>query len=304
MGRLIGLPLLYGVSFLLGLLPRSGQIFLADRLGDFLGWIGLRRSVVESNLGIVFPALGQEQKEKVIRDYYRHFGNLVLEILLLFGPFRKFLQRYSELQGMEYYLAVKAQGRPVLFVSSHVGNWEVMVGTGATLGKMPLMMVTKRIKPAWLHEAIEKRRRLVGVQAAYEPRTLQSALKHLRKGCDVGLVIDQYSGPPVGYRVPFFGKMVGTSSVAAILAKRTGAALLPVVCHRAPKGRWTVEIRPEIRMNEHASESSDAEWTATLVKGVEQDIRSYPEQWLWIHRRFKGDLGPLLENEWKQRPRS
>jgi KDO2-lipid IV(A) lauroyltransferase len=100
--------------------------------------------------------------------------------------------------------------------------------------------------------------------------------------------------------VPFFGVPVGTISAVAVVAKRTGAPVLPVVNYRDPvRGRYVVEIHPPLAWKTHEDPDFEiAQNTAHYSEVLEGHIRQYPEQWLWTHRRFKGDLSPLRENEW------
>src|SRR5207248_3841646 len=141
------------------------------------------------------------------------------------GTLRRHIVDRSELLGLENWRKAKELGKGVIFLSSHVGNWEIMAATGAIHGGMDLMLVTKRVKPAWFHEAIQKGRLECGVTATYEPRTFKDVMLHLRKNGTVGFVLDQYAGPPVGVRVPVFGISVGTSPALAMIAKRTGSAV-------------------------------------------------------------------------------
>jgi KDO2-lipid IV(A) lauroyltransferase len=260
----------------------------------------LRSQVVEQNLALAYRD-DPERRAQVFRDAYEHLGHLTFEILMLLGPMRRFVLRHSELVGEEHWREAKAKGRGVIFLASHVGNWEVMAATGGIRGGMDLMMVTKHLKPEWLHQAIERGRAACGVRATYEPRTLKDVLAHLKKNGTVGLIQDQYAGPPIGVRVPFFGAPVGTTSIIATLARRTGAVVLPVVNYRTPDGGFRVVIRPPIGWVADKDTSRElAENTARYSATLEQDVYAHPGQWLWIHRRFKGDLGPLREGEWSE----
>jgi KDO2-lipid IV(A) lauroyltransferase len=267
-------------------------------IGVLLRALKLRRGVVEQNLGIAFKD-EPGRRAALQKDAYTHLGSLGLEILMLLGPMKRYVMRNSELVGVEHWREAKARGKGVLFLASHVGNWEVMAATGAIKGGMDLMLVTKHLKPEWLHQAIERGRARCGVRATYEPRTLKDVLSHLKKNGTVGFVLDQYAGPPVGVRVPVFGVPVGTTTAVATLARRTGATVLPVVNYREPGGRWKVVIRPPMAWS--ASEDAAYELaanTARYAAEIERDIYAHPEQWLWIHRRFKGELGPLRDGEW------
>lgn len=284
-------------------IPISIQRSLGRGLGAILRWMRIRASVVRQNLLIAYPD-DQAKRVELFGAAYQHLGQLILEILLHFGKedtFSRYVKAHSELRGLEHWQNAKAQGKGVVFLSCHVGNWEVMAATGGLLGSIDLMLVTKHLKPEWLHQKIETSRQSCGVGGTYEPNTLRDVLRHLKKNGTVGFVLDQYAGPPVAVRVPVFGIPVGTSTAVATIIKRTEAVLLPVVNYRAPEGRWVVEIRPPVPWKSHEDPRFElAANTAQYAALLEKDVRKYPEQWLWIHRRFKGDLAPLGPREWSE----
>lgn len=301
-----------GLSFLtrvilepIAFVYRWSPRFVQRALGRSLGWLlrvgGYRRRVVEFNLR---QALGDASPSRVAFAY-RSFGELTCELLLLLGGLKRFTQKYVRLRGFENWDRAHREGRGVIFLSSHVGNWEFMSAGGAQSG-MDLMIVTKHLKPEWLHKRIEKVRKHAGYLGTYEPRTLREGYGHLRSGKTLGFVLDQYAGPPVGIRVPFLGLPVGTPAVVAVLAKRSGAAVVPVVNYRTPEGTHEIRIEPPLEwIVDENPDREIARNTAAYARRVEQHVREFPEQWLWVHRRFKGDLTPLLENEWTQpRPRT
>jgi tetraacyldisaccharide 4'-kinase len=277
-------------------LPRGAQIFLGNRLGDAICFFGYRRTIALSNL----ERAGLESG--LLRSTYRSLGNLILEMfLVLGGHLRPFVTRTVDVVGMEFLKSACQQGRGVIFLANHVGNWEVMAATGGVIAGIDLMMVTKRLKPDWLHRAVERGRTLAGVRATYEPRTLKDILYHLKQGKVIGFVLDQYAGPPVGVRVPLFGVPVGTSLALAAIVKRTNAIVLPVENFRKSDGRWEVRVFPPLAGAPGAESGPTdlARFTARAVGWVESSVRAHPEQWLWIHRRFKGDLGPVRDGEWE-----
>lgn len=306
----LALLVLRSLAWLYYAQPASMRRGCGRILGALLRRSGVRAKVVEQNLAFAFAG-DPARRAELQREAYAHLGHLALEILLLLGPMRRYVERCSELRGLEHWKAAKARGRGVIFLASHVGNWEVMAATGAIHGGMDLMLVTKHLKPEWLHRAIEAGRARCGVTATYEPRTLKDVLSSLKRNGTVGIVLDQYAGPPIGVRVPVFGIPVGTSTAIAALARRTGAAILPVVNYRVAGGRWVVDIRPPLAWRAAADEGAEAdagagaplelaENTAAYSAYLEADILAHPEQWLWIHRRFKGDLSPLRDGEWAE----
>jgi KDO2-lipid IV(A) lauroyltransferase len=304
MGRLALIPL-RALAWTYYWLPPTGKRLAGNCLGTCLRLLGVRSKVIRQNLGIAFPGEGMSaRREKLFREAYSHLGNLTFEILMLLGPMKRFIHESVEVIGVENAQRALAEGNGIILLSSHVGNWETMSAGGALLGGLELMLVTKRLKPAWLHEEIERGRRKCKVYATYEPRTMRDVLAWLKQGKCVGFVLDQYAGPPVGVRVPVFGIPVGTMTAVAAVSKRTGAAVVPVVNYRKPDGRMIVDIRPALGWR--PAEDANLEIalnTAYYASELEKDIYAHPEQWLWTHRRFKGDMGPLREDEWRGRSR-
>ncbi|RYZ71409.1 MAG: hypothetical protein EOP09_04690 [Proteobacteria bacterium] len=232
---------------------------------------------------------------------YRHLARLTWEILLLFGPAKSYRERHTILEGLEHWENAKEKGTGVICVSAHLGNWEMMAGTGSAHG-MDMMIVTKKLKPPFIFSGITRGREKIGVHATYEPRTFKDILRHLKRGSTVGMVIDQYAGPPVGIRVPFFGIPVGTQSAIAVIAKRTGAPVIPSFSYWDEK-RDSRVIRMEAALDwiqDSDPEREIAINTAHMSAVVERQIFDHPSEWLWSHRRFKGDLSPLRAGEWTE----
>lgn len=302
MGRLILLPVMKALGWFFAVQPALIRSWMGRSLGAVLRLARLRAKVVDQNLDIAFPALvrGSDERALLFRQAYEHLGFLFWEILMLFGPMKRFVRRRARLLGLQHWIAADARGKGVIFLSSHVGNWEVMAANGALNGGMNVLIVTKKLKPEWLHRAIEHGRARCGVSGTYEPRTMRDVLSHLKRKGTIGLVLDQYAGAPIGVRVPFFGVPVGTANVVALLAKRTGAPVLPVLNYRTPEGRYLTEIQAPLEWIEDPNPHRElARNTALYAEVLEGHVRRFPGQWLWIHRRFKGDLGPLHEGEWE-----
>lgn len=297
---IIALPLLRACAWVYSLFPSFVDRIPGNILGMLLRMLKIRSKIIRQNLEFAYPHQ-REKQDQLFREAYRHFGNVVFEVLLVLGPLRSYVLRRGKVLGLENWRQAKAQGKGVIFLASHVGNWEVMAATGAIQGGVDILLVTKHLKPEWLHRAIESGRARCGIQGTYEPRTLKDVLRHLGKNGTVGFVLDQYAGPPVGVRVPVFGVPVGTTAAVAALAKRTGALVLPVVNYRTPDGGWIVDMRPPLKWISDPDPNRElALNTAAYAADLEKDIYAHPEQWLWTHRRFKGDLSPIRENEWSE----
>lgn len=283
-------------------LPRFIRTFLGFFTGRVIQWLGLRSRVMDQNLLFAFPDKSKEFRAELKSKAYIHLGQMIWEGTVLFADWKKFILKETTVEGIEHWQKSKAEGKPVIMLSSHVGNWEMMAAGGSLHGKMEPLLVTKHLKPEWFHKAFEKGRAKALVQCTYEPHTTRAVLAHLKRGKTVGIVLDQYAGPPFGIRVPFFGIPVGTHQALAVFAKRTGAAVHPVYSFydKSIKKRRIV-IEPAYSWLSHEDPQIElALNTEAFVKIVEGHVRKHPEEWLWSHRRFKGDLSPLRPNEWSE----
>jgi KDO2-lipid IV(A) lauroyltransferase len=285
--------LLRGVFFCAGtastFLPRALEI----RLGRGLGRLALaldwkRKRIAQANMARCLPELSNEARARLLVENYRHYGTLGLELIHYFSPFvdhyRTYARQTAVLEGFENWKAVHDRGRGTLFVSLHMANWELMAAVGAMAG-IPITMVTRRLKPAWLHNLMERRRLSVNVRCVYQPRTLPTVMKALRQGESVGFVMDQYAPPPMGIPVPFFGVKVDTLAAVGTLAQRTGAGVVFATQIREASGLVRIVISPALDLGPELADPTAA--TARLAREIESLIRANPSQWLWVHRRFK-----------------
>lgn len=283
------------------LLPRRLELILGKGMGTIIYLIGYRKKVSKENIKNCFPKLSNEEQELLFRKNYQHLGVLLLELLHFFSPFKSHYKNYvlknSKFSGLENWHAVQKKNKGAIFIASHLGNWEIMVAAGAIQG-IPITMITKHLKPEWLHKQIENTRSSVGVKAAYEPRTLPAIMRALRNNEAIGFVMDQYAGPPIGIPVKFFGVEVGTLAAVGTLLSRTNTSVLPVFSYRDENGILHVEIEPELDVgnflpeNEQSNRADIQKTTQFLAAHVESWVRKFPEQWLWTHRRFKNVVWP------------
>ncbi|HEX4048276.1 MAG TPA: hypothetical protein VH309_10605, partial [Elusimicrobiota bacterium] len=185
---------LHGLGLLVAALPRRAEL----ALGRFLGRAALaldakRPRIARENIGRCLPELEPAAREALLRANFEHYGILVLELLHMFAPipghWRSYVRRTARLEGYENWKAADDKGRGALFCSAHLANWELMAAAGAQAG-IPITIVTRRLKPEWLHRWMEKTRLSAGVRALYQPRTMPGVLRGLRDGASVGFVMD------------------------------------------------------------------------------------------------------------------
>ncbi len=280
--------LLTALGTVAALLPRRLELVLGRAFGRFVYRARLfKRRTVDSNIERCFPELDARSRADLARRNYEHYGILFFEVLHFFAPFREHYRRYvssvGRLEGRQNWEKAHAKGKGVIFFSAHMGCWEV-AGAAAALSGIVATIVTTVLTPPWLHEKITACRASVGISAAFHPGSLPTVLRALRRGETAVFMNDQYAHPPMGVAVPFFGYRVATLAVVGSLAKRTGAAVVPIHTVRGKDGVTTAFIEPELDLS-GAINAEDA--TQIVAARVERWVRKDPEQWLWMHRRFK-----------------
>lgn len=291
MSPLLATPLrcvLAAAGLAVSFLSRRAEMFLGPLLGRAVLALGFRRRIAFENIRNCLPELGPQGWELLLRRNYEHYGILFFEFLHFFSPiqghYRAYGARISRLEGLEHLERANAKGKGVIVVSAHMGFWEMNPVAGALAGVKPTV-VTTVLKPRWLHEKVTAARAEAGVAAALHPGSVPAVLKALRRGECVAFMNDQYARPPMGLRVRFFGVLADTLAAVAPIAARTGAAVVPVAGYRDAEGLCRVRVEPELEIDRSAGGVEAT--TARLAAKVEGWVRERPEQWLWIHRRFK-----------------
>ncbi len=282
------------LGLFVSILPRPLELRLSFFVGrTLMPFFSSRRKIAEDNLKNCFPDLAPTQIDQMLKKNFEHYGALLFELLHMASPLRGHYARYaaknSTIENLDILQTALDQKKGVIFVTSHMANWELMAASGG-VNKIPLLMVTKRLKPAWFHKLIEDARSSLGVRGTYEPRTLPDIMRTLRRGQTVGIVMDQYAGPPMGIEVPFFGVRVGTLAAVSVLVERTGAIVLPVMTVRGGDGVVRSYVQPPPDLSGVINDNEAC--TALLAACVESWIRKNPTQWHWVHRRFKNVIWP------------
>ncbi len=171
-------------------------------------------------------------------------------------------------------------------LTAHLGNWEVLVRAAAALG-VPVSIITRRLRAGWAERAWRRLRR-GGAGLIVAEGGARAVVAALQAGEVVGYVLDQHMPPRRAVWVPFFGHPAATSPDLARLARLTGAPVVPLFTWRGSDGRHVVEIQPPLALPRTASAADDIlEGTRRCAATIEAAVRAHPEQWLWIHRRWK-----------------
>ena len=256
-------------------------------LGRWLGWLAfsvlrVRRGVTLENLRRASLDLSAARRLELARRIYDHLCAGALEFLRLK---RLTPDRAKEIIGPDALARLDGlrQGRGALVLTAHLGHWD-MLACCAALSGLPLTVVTRQIKSSWLNRHWMSQREACGVRLLAEG-SAASVLRALRNGELVALVLDQHQ--PGGLELPFLGRPAATNAALARLALRTGAPVVPAFLIRSDDG-YRLELGEALSLQQTGDEEADVlENTKRFLQVLQHQVLDHPEQWLWLHRRWK-----------------
>jgi len=254
------------------------------------------REITRRNLEFAYgPELSAGEKERLARGVFRHFvffGWEVLEMLL--APLSRISKKVIIL-GEEHLSAALAQGRGAIVIAAHAGNWEYTV-LGYGLQYRPAAVVGRELDHPWGRALARYLRQRGGNLMVDKQRGLKDILGQLKQNRPVGIVIDQNTTTEGGLLVDFFGKPARTTPVAALLARHRDIPVLPAFSRRLSGGRHLLAIFPPLPMKKTRDAEADILQHLQLQSlALEAWVRACPEQWLWLHRRWKNQFPEIYE---------
>lgn len=277
------------VARILGWMPRGPARLLAGGLG----WVvfhamGRLRRVGERNLSLAMPELSATERHRILRSLYRNLAWQLVEFCQMPYYTRENTHHLIRTEGLEHYLAAEALGRGVLVLTGHLGAWELSSFYHSLMGH-PMGMVIRRLDNRRLDEFVNGIRCMHGNRVLHKDDFARGLLTAMHQGETVGILMDTNMTPPQGEFVQFFGIKACTASGLARVALKTGAAVLPGFMLWEPREkRYVLHFGAQL----HFAQTSDLEADALAATQqcndvLESWIRRYPDQWLWIHRRWK-----------------
>jgi KDO2-lipid IV(A) lauroyltransferase len=277
-------------------LPRRWTLALGRMLGRLLADLDPRHvAIAAENLRQAFPLWDEARRLRTARAVYAHFGQTLVDILWMADQPRERLLSLIVEEGREHVDRARAAGRGVVYVSAHFGNWEFYALAFGWIGETVGLVARPLDNPA-LEARLTAFRTRSGNSVISKRRALQDVLRLLRQGAGVAILVDQNVQEQDGIFVEFFGRPAATTTVAAALAVKTGCALVPVHCEARPDGGYTfVYSRPVEWTTTGSREADIARLTQELTTEIESWVRARPEQWLWMHRRWKTQPRPAAE---------
>jgi KDO2-lipid IV(A) lauroyltransferase len=286
--RLQYLPLALLVRFV-GMLPRP----LARGVGILIGVLVYHlhprlRRVGLRNLELAFPEKSTHDRRKILRGVYISLGRLLAEFCLFPRYRAETISRVAVYQGFENFESAEKRGKGVLFLTGHFGGWEIGSFFHSLQGHA-MRIVVRPIDNPYVDNLVTRYRTLHGNTVMGKQGFARGLLAAMQKNETVGILMDTNMTPPQGAFVDFFGVPACTAVGIARVALHTDAAVVPAFTIWDPVLRkYRVEFAKAIDLVRTGNDEADAVAnTATFNRIFEDYVRKYPDQWLWVHRRWK-----------------
>jgi KDO2-lipid IV(A) lauroyltransferase len=270
-------------------LPRRWVDAFAATLGWIIWALGIRRRVVLENLRLAFPEKTEAERREIARRTYRNLGQMIPDFVCV--PFlpKADLERIFVYDGWENFLEAKARGKGVIACTGHFGNFEVLAAAH-TLRGTPITMISRPMGKSGVNDLWRALRRRSGVEdlVVRKGSTLSAAVRSIKAGRVLGYVIDQ--NQPLRHAIfpTFFGVPAATAPTPATLALRSGAAVIFVLSYPLGDGRHRVVLEGPLEVPDTGDRDRDVlAFMQDLNDRLERWVRAHPEQWYWLHRRWK-----------------
>jgi heptosyltransferase-2 len=278
--------LIYRAGFaLIGLLPLRVAFAVGNAFG-FCAWLllGKYRRLGFHNIDIAFgDEKSPREKRHLVRRHFQRLGANVLSGLKLASMSSEEVRAHVKVENADAAHRELRAGRPIVIILSHIGNWELQAFMFPTvLGYIPNSTIYQPLKNRYIDKHVRKLRGRAGVRLFDRNEGFHKPIELLRDGGGVGILSDQHAGDQ-GLWVPFFGKLASTTSLPALLAKRTRAAVLGTAIYTSGPGKWRMSFADRI---DGPGDSIEA-ITAKANELLENQTRAAPEDGFWLHNRWK-----------------
>lgn len=280
------------VSVIACLLPRGICEWLGRGLGNFV-WLVIpqKRKVLARTQ--IMKCLGTDKAEadRIAKASTVRFGPMLFEVLR-FPIIKKNPQGYVRIEGLEKLQQGMAGGKGAIIAAAHSGNWELMGGAFAMAG-IPLVGVAMKQKSSGSDRFINEYRTMIGMHITYKTG-VREMFDMLRKGWAIGLIMDQDTNRHDGVILDFFGQPTNCTPGAASMARFQNVPIFTSFMHRDEHGMHTLIVEGPFYVERTRDKRDDIRrMTQQLTKAIEAHVRKYPEEWFWLHDRWKS-----VREEW------
>jgi KDO2-lipid IV(A) lauroyltransferase len=289
MRHLLEYALVWPVVKILGALPRP----LARALGRVLAGAvyhlhGRLRKVGLRNLEIAYPEMAAAERRRIVRGVFVSLGRQLAEFCRFPRYTRGNVSQVAVYEGFENFDAAQRRGKGVLFLTAHLGGWEVGSFVHSVHGHR-LRIVVRALDNPYIDRLVERYRTLHGNSTFEKQDFARGLISAMRAGETVGLLMDQNMTPPAGVFVDFFGVPACTASGIARVALHTDASVVPAfTIWDDVRRKYRITFAPRLPLPKSGDDERDVVSATQLFTSViEEYVRKSPDQWLWVHRRWK-----------------
>ncbi len=246
------------------------------------------RRVGLQNLRMAYPEWKESKRTEVLQEVYGNLGCLLAEFCLMPHYSAEQAGKLIRYEGLEHYLKARDEGRGVLVLTGHLGAWELSSFYHSLAG-YPMGLVIRRLDNPLVDAFVNRRRCLHGNRVIHKDDFARGLIAAMHAKETVGILMDTNMTPPQGVFVPFFGLPACTASGLAKVALRTNAAVLPgFLLWDAQRRDYVLRFGARLPLTRTGDIEADVLTnTARFTATIEEYVRRYPEQWLWMHRRWK-----------------
>ena len=277
------------LSYVLNLFSPAMSIMAGKGMGLLFYLIDKRhRNVTLENLKLAYGLkLSNDEAERIARNCFKNLGISVVEMIRWKKIDEKEFVKNISVEGIENYREALKKGRGLVFIGAHFGNWELL-GIAISLLFQKGYLVARKLDNPYIHQKIEHLRTSAGNRVINKNDAFWEMIKLLKKGELVGVLMDQNVDRREGVFVPFFGRPACTNKGLAMIVLKTKTPMVPIFMVRLQDGSHRIIVKPEIPLVQTGDLKHDIRQnTAHINLAIEEMVRQYPDQWLWMHRRWK-----------------
>lgn len=270
-------------------MPRSMALALGTLMIRPFALLNIRRKAVcFKNMEILLaPGLSEKEKSGLVSGMYCHFGKCLGDFMRLSFYKKQWPAHLIDYEGKEEFLSAYARGKGIILITAHLGFWELLFACMNQMGVKGTAVV-KDIRNKGINRFIMEQRDMGSVFALHKKNSAQEIIKFLKKGGLLGFILDQNMNSELGAFVDFGSEKACTLSAPALLAARYDVPVFGGFVIRTPDDRYQMVFTPEIRLVKSGNREEDLIANTQIFSNVIRDmIRRYPEQWIWLHKRFK-----------------
>ena len=283
------------VTGCLRMMPVTAVRVCGGLLGRIVSVIDrFHRRIALENLARAFPSRPADERARVCRDVFVHFGRLLLELIRFSSLTPEQMLARVEIEGQENVRQAYRQGKGVLYFTGHFGYWEIQAIAFA-LHAEPISVVARPLDNPYLHTMLERIRTCTGNAVIYRQGGLRRVLRDLQNNRGVAMLIDQHLHSDA-VTVDFFDRPAATTSALAALALRTGAPVIPVFALPLAGGRYRLIYDCPVPPPQSQGPTAIREFTQRCTDVLEMYVRRDPHLWLWMHRRWRDDSAVAAEH--------